>query len=391
MVAACNDQRGDTPMKMLTGIAATFALAAAASAAAHGPDFFAPRLAPSAVYTETNASDNNEILVFTRHRDGELRLASKASTRGAGTDSGLGSQGALALRRDGRRLYAVNAGSNDISVFATRPGGLVFIERVPSGGTSPISLTVREDVLYVLNAGDAALGIAANITGFDIGEDRRLHPIPDSTRALSTANPAPAQIEFDPWGDVLVVTEKATNQIDLYAVEDGLATGPFVAPSNGATPFGFAFDRRGRLIVSEAFGGAAAASAVSSYDVDDASSPLELISGSVPTLQTAACWVVVTKDGRFAYTTNTGSGNVSGYRISHAGRLTLLKPTGVSGSTGAGSTPTDMALSADSRALFTLNPGVGTLASFRIRVNGNLVPAGTALGIPGSASGLAAH
>ena len=34
---------------------------------------------------------------------------------------------------------------------------------------------------------------------------------------------------------------------------------------------------------------------------------LHLVSPSVPTGQTAACWIVVTKDGKYAYTTNTGS------------------------------------------------------------------------------------
>ena len=118
----------------------------------------------------------------------------------------------------------------------------------------------------------------------------------------------PAQISFNIFGDVLVVAEKNTNKIDLFDVEDGIAQGPNVQVSNGMTPFGFAFDRRDHLIVSEAFGGAANASALSSYEVDGGIYPLEVVSGSVATHQTAACWVVVSRNGRFAYTTNTGSG-----------------------------------------------------------------------------------
>jgi 6-phosphogluconolactonase len=376
-------------MRTLQRIAAAIALAAAASASAGDWGFTQPHQGPRAVYTQTNASTGNEILVFRRAQNGDLQLAATVATRGIGTDGGLGNQGSLLLRRDGRRLYAVNAGSNDISVFAARSHGLVMIERVPSGGTRPISLALHDDTLYVLNAGDAATGAAANITGFYIGDDRRVRPIPDSTRALSAANPGPAQIEFDPWGDTLVVTEKGTNKIDLFDVADGVAGPASVRVSNGQTPFGFAFDKRGRLIVSEAFGGAANASALSSYELDDAASPLEVISGSVPTHQTAACWVVVTKDGRFAYTTNTGSGSISAYRISRAGRLMLLDADGVTAATGAG--PIDIALSNDGRFLYSLNSGDGTLSAFRVRADGHLSRISTEIGLPGSANGLVAH
>src|SRR5206468_4762317 len=136
------------------------------------------------------------------------------------------------------------------------------------------------NVLYVLNAGDATQGTAANVSGFHVGDHGRLEAIPNSTRPLSIATPGPAQISFGAWGDTLVVTEKNTNKIDLFDVQDGVASMPVAHTSNGMTPFGFAFDKRGHLIVSEAFGGAAGASALSSYDFDDAADPLEVITGS---------------------------------------------------------------------------------------------------------------
>lgn len=188
-------------------------------------------------------------------------------TGGLGTGGGVGNQGALALDDGGDFLFAVNAGSNDISVLRTRPGGLTLVDRVASGGVSPISLTVSGDLLYALNAGSGSA--------------------PGSIQ----------QIQFDPAGHVLVVTEKATNSISTYTVgRDGIASGPNVQPSNSATPF--AFDTRGRLIVSEAFGGAA--SALSSYDVGR-DGVLETISPSVFAAQErAACWVVGTRNGRYA-------------------------------------------------------------------------------------------
>jgi 6-phosphogluconolactonase len=227
---------------------------------------------------------------------------------GAGTGGGLGSQGALVL--DGRRLFAVNAGSNTISALRIGRGDNVSLTDVArSRGVNPISLTVHGRLLYVLNAGDATT--PANIHGFLVLFDE-LVPLPGSSRPLSAASPGPAQIEFTPNGRHLVVTEKDTNRIVSYRVgRFGNASGPNARPSAGQTPFGFAFDRRGRLIVSEAFGGAPDASVLSSYRIA-ADGTISAIDPNVATTETAACWVVVTKDGRYTYATNTGSNSISG-------------------------------------------------------------------------------
>jgi 6-phosphogluconolactonase (cycloisomerase 2 family) len=363
---------------MAIGLAASFV-----TPLAHATDY--GESLPRVIYTETNAVSGNEILVFMRY-DGHLVLSARVATRGTGTDGGLGNQGALVLSENGRRLYAVNAGSSDISVFAVRGGSLALIQRLPSGGSSPVSIALHDSVLYALNASDAG-----NVSGFSVTDDGRLQPIPGSTRPLSAAAVGPAQVEFNKAGDVLVVTEKATNKISIYAVNDGLASGPYVRDSNGATPFGFAFDKRDHLIVSEAFGGAAGVSALSSYDIDDAQWPIELISGSVPDHQAAACWVVVTRNGRYAYTSNTGSGNISGYRVAHNGALSLLTPGGITGVVGAGTGPTDLALSRNSQTLVSLNPPVGTIQLFSVNADGSLVRGETLHGISGSATGLVAR
>jgi 6-phosphogluconolactonase (cycloisomerase 2 family) len=195
-------------------------------------------------------------------------------------------------------------------------------------------------------------------------------------------------VSFDPEGELLVVTEKNTNLIDLYEVgQNGRASGPSTHPSSGATPFGFAFDKRDHLIVSEAFGGAPDQSAVSSYEEDDEA--LEPITVSAGTTETAACWIVVTDNGRFTYTTNTGSGSISGYRISHDGELTLLDADGRTGVTGPG--PIDMALTRNSRFLYSLNSGDGTISGFRVGADGSLTSISGATGLPTAATGLAAR
>lgn len=339
------------------------------------------------VYTMSNAAENT-ILVFHRSADGRLSQAVTVPTGGAGTGANFGSQGALALSKDGRWLFAVNAGSNSVSVLEQRSTGLTLAHTVASGGTLPESIALSGDLVYVLND-----GAPANITGFFFDDDRgALYPIADSTRPLSGASPDAPQIGFDNSGSLLFVTEKATNLIDTYQIqEDGTPDGPQVQNSNGKTPFGFSFDRSNHLIVSEAFGGQPNKSAVSSYEVDD-EGILETISGSVPTNQTASCWVVITRNGKFAYTSDTGSGAITGYRIRHDGMLSLLDPTGVSAPTGGpASKPVDLALTRGSRFLYGINVGTGTLIGWRVQVDGQLTFLRQVEQVPTSATGLVAR
>jgi 6-phosphogluconolactonase len=337
-----------------------------------------------AVYTLTNSAAGNAVAVFNRADDGMLSSGGQVATTGLGSGGGLGSQGALVLSRNGQWLFAVNAGSNDISVFSARSGGLTLVSKTASGGVRPVSLAVHDDVLYVLNGGGVN-----NISGFRIGDNGTLHPIAGSTRPLSADATGPAQIEFNRDGEELVVTEKATNKISLYSVDNGVANGPVVRNSVGVTPFGFAFDKRDHLIVSEAFGGAANASALTSYNLEAEWNELQTISPSVKDNQSAACWVVTTRNGRYAYTSNTGSGTISGYDIDRHGRLFLLNADGVTGVTGAN--PTDMALSRNSQYLYAITPRTGLVTAFKVGANGGLTAINGGNGIPASAVGLAAR
>jgi len=336
----------------------------------------------SAVYTLSNSSAGNEVIMYTRSASGHLSMSGSYATNGTGTGSGLGSQGAVILSKG--FLFAVNAGSDEVSVMNVSPGGLSVADKVSSGGTMPISLTVHNNLLYVLNAGGSG-----NITGFWISGSGNLTPIPGSTQPLSGAGVGPAQVEFNPSGNVLVVTEKGTNSINTYAVSsNGVAGSPITQPSVGNTPFGFEFDKRGLLIVSDAFGGGANAGAMSSYNVSP--SGISLVTGPVANSQTAPCWVVVTKNGKYTYTSNTGTHNISGYTIGHDGSITLFNDGGNTASTGAG--PIDMAISNNSQYLYSLNAGDHSISVFRIdNGHGGLSPVQTVSGLPAGSAGLTAN
>ncbi|MGI0493561.1 lactonase family protein [Alkalinema pantanalense CENA528] len=340
------------------------------------------------LYTASNATDVNQVLAFQQMRDGSLKAIGTTATGGKGSGSGLGNQGGLALTRDRRLLLAVNAGSNEISVFRFNGDQPVLVNKVSSGGTRPVSIAVQNQTVYVLNAG------SDDIVGFRLYSSGQLVQLPDSRRPLSGQGTAPAQVSFTPDGSFVVVTEKSTNQIATFPViyygNVGYLGNRISNPSVANTPFGFAFDRKGRLLVSEAVGGAPNGSSISSYNLFN-NGRLKTITPAAKTNQTAACWVVVSKDGEYAYTSNTASGTLSGFKILPNGALKALNADGVTASTGTGSGPIDMIFSRNGRFLSSLNTGNGTITTFRLREGGRLVSSGSISNLPRSANGLVAR
>ena len=331
---------------------------------------------PGAVYAMTNAPEGNEVVAFDRSAKGMLKFMASYPTQGLGSGGNavdaLGSQGALVLTQDKRWLLAVNAGSNQISVFRVLPDGLKLTDVVGSGGEFPVSLAPYHDLLYVLNAGSE--GGKANIAGFRLNHRGKLISFQDSIRPLE--GNGYHQVGFDPRGRVLVVTQGipgVINDILVFSVDrDGLpGAAPVISPSEGVVPFGFIFDARGHLLVSEAGSGA-----VSSYKILKDNS-LQTISSSVANGQTATCWIVGNRRG-FVYTANTGSGTISAYKLKpREGRLVL-----VDAEAGSGNAPIDMTTTTNGLFLYALNANDGTVGAFRIRSDGSLKDLGVTGGLP---------
>lgn len=331
---------------------------------------------PGAVFTQTNEAGRNELVEYARAPDGSLTLVGRFGTGGTGLGTGLNAQGALV--REGRWLFVVNAGSNDVSTFDLASSPPSLVSRVGSSGTQPVSVTAHGGVVYVLNAAEAG-----NISGFRIGPGGALDAIPGATLPLSATNVTPTEVAFAPDGDTLIVTEKGDNQIDAYHVDEtGVAHGPVVNPSDGPAPFGFDFTRWGELVVSEA-----AQSAASAYTIERDVN-LRSISASVLNTQSAACWLVVAPDGRTAFTANAGSGTLSAYRIGQDGQLTL--EAAVAASVGADTShPADMAFAGLGRYLYSLANVAGTITALRVQ-GGTLTSLGVVDSLPASATGLVA-
>lgn len=359
--------------KSLARVGALFLFLAACANFASARD----RDGSGTVYLLSNETSGNRVLVFARDEYGRLTPGDGIATGGKGSGGGLGSQGALAS--DGEYLLAVNAGSNDVSVLRIGRRGLQLVDRIPSGGVKPVSVTIDRNLVYVLNAG------SDNIAGFWLDFFGRLHALPDSEHGLSGTGTAPAQIQFANDGRMLVVTEKNTDKIDIFSLDrKGAPVALHAIPSGAPTPFGFAVTRHNQIIVSEAAGGATNAGALGSYGVNRDGELYE-ISPVVSTTQTAACWVVVTRNERFAFTTNTGANTISSYALRGNGDLQLLDA--IAGTTGAG--PIDMSLSDDDEFLHVLNSTGRSISTFRV-FRGTLIWMSTTTGLPTAAAGLIA-
>src|SRR5271169_3055879 len=119
-------------------LAATIGLLGAASASASVASAVVGH-----VYVNDNTAGTNTIGAFDRHADGTLtpEAGSPFAAGGAGTGSGLASQGALQMSANGRFLIAVDAGSNQISVLRIKPGGTLMLVAhgvFSSGGVLPV-------------------------------------------------------------------------------------------------------------------------------------------------------------------------------------------------------------------------------------------------------------
>jgi 6-phosphogluconolactonase (cycloisomerase 2 family) len=338
------------------------------------------------VFTMSNSAKQNRVLTWSRAANGSLTFIGRTRTGGRGTGGALNNQGGLALSANGRWLYVVNAGSDSVSVLRVDGTALTLTDVEPSRGDRPISVTNRGSLVYVLNAGGKG-----NIRGFRRGKSGRLSFISGSGRPLSSSNALPVQVGFSVGGSQLIVTERATDRLSRYAVtSSGKTNGPFTRASAGAEPFGFDFAPDGSLVVSEAGNHVNDGSSASSYRFN-AGGGLNVVSAAVPTTETAACWTVITPDGRFAYVTNTPDHSISGFSLGSGGTLTMLDAGGRTAATGAGSFPIDLDSSADSRFLYVLAAGTDRILAYAIGGDGSLDAIPGVTGLPGAANGLVAR
>ena len=330
------------------------------------------------IYVQTNDASRNEVVAFDRAADGRLSRLGRFETGGLGSGvPHLASQSSLAL--GGGRLLVTNAGSDELSLFRVATDGLELVARTASGGQAPTSVAVHGDLAYVLNNG------TPGIAGFSLA-DGSLMPLEGSVRPLA-AEADPAQIAFSPNGRTLVVTERGTNSISTFAVDQtGLAAEPETIASLGATPYGFDFAGEA-VVVTEAFGGEIGAAAASSYSLS--AGRLEPLSASVADTRSEVCWAAVSKDGRFVYVTNFGDCTISSYAVGDDGSIKLAEAVAASTRIGEKGVR-DEAITGDGRFLYALDADAQRIFGWSVGEDGSLSPIGDADGLPKTVAGLAA-
>jgi 6-phosphogluconolactonase len=335
---------------------------------------------PGAVFVMTNAADKNQVVAFDRATDGTLSHEQSYDTGGRGSggvNDPLEAQGSLTLSQDHVFLFAVNAGSGNVSVFGVKGSDLTLLDKTPSGGSEPVAVAEHNNLVYVLNSGGAG-----SVVGFSLDSRGHLTQIDNSTAFLTANVTGGASIAFSPNGQFLLVTERLSNNIDVFTVRNNGTLAPVVVnPSPAPGAFSVTLAPDGKAIVSETGpANATNGSAVSSYSVLP-NGMLSAVSQSVPTLGSANCWNAVTPDGSKVYVSNAGSSTISGFAISQNGALTPLPGT-VVGTNPDGATNLDIAISDDGRYLYSLNSGSGNIGVFAIEQDGTLTSLGQAGELP---------
>ena len=339
-----------------------------------------PSTTAGAVFVMTNAADRNEIISYKRAADGSLQAGRRFATGGRGSGGNndpLESQGSLTLSQDHNLLFAVNAGSGELSVFRVHGSDLWLVDKQLTGGAEPNAVAQYGQLLYVLNTGGSS-----SVVGFRVSDDGRLRPIPNSLSFLSTNTSGAASLAFSPNGQFLLVTERETNNIDVFLVEKNGTLSPIVInASAGPGAFSVVFAPNGAALVTETGPtGGHDASAISSYAVAS-NGTLSAISTSVPTLGAATCWNAVTPNGKWVYTSNAGTSNISGFNIAANGALTALPGT-IVGTNPSGATNLDIAITSDGNFLYSLDGEIGMISIFGIQSDGTLTNLGTVGGLP---------
>lgn len=358
---------------MLGALAVLAGAASASAGGGHGSG--------RAVFVLTDNLNGNQVVAYDRVGDGRLKQAGTYDTGGNGGQLAgsavdhTASQGALAYDPSHDLLFAVNAGSSTVSVFTVSGDRLTRTQVISSGGSFPVSVTVHEGVVYVLNALDGG-----SVQGYvEVGD--QLLALPGSLRALGlnpSATPqftnTPGQVAFTPDGSRVIVTTKANgSSIEVFGVGPFgyLSASPVVDVEPGTVPFAVSFDGGGNLVVAEA-----GTNALATYSVN-ANDTVTLLD-RVPTGQAATCWVV--RSGSFFYASNAGSASESGFASGAGGALTLLGATPTDGGT------VDASATPDGAFLYVQAGAQGTVDGYRISADGSLTAAGSVT-VPGAAGG----
>lgn len=386
------------------------------------PPVSLPLLPPSPVqgwiYTEADsgASNSNVVYALAYRQDGSIRPLTirEWPTGGTGDKLILGkSAGAWAgdsqvsLSPDHKFLFAVNQGSDNISVFRVNAstGNLTAVpgSPFPSGGHAPISVSFNGRFLVVANhgylTGDKPPGIPSRTgyTSFTVSPSGALHQI----STLPDPAAAPIETALSPTGNVVfssgffsfklhVMRLAASGQLANApgspapfprSVTAGRKAPPVLPPPAVGLPFGVSVNPVKPFV----YYAATVAGRVAVYRYGP-SGRLTFVSQVNNNGSLAGCWTAITRNGRFLYVANSGTRSISAFAVSAGGaHLTQIQNV----HTPSDGTVWNLALDPTNRFLYVVadhqdadfprpTPADGNFVdAFRIAGNGMLKPIAT--------------
>lgn len=285
------------------------------------------------VYVESNtpAPEGNSILAFRRDDAGNLSPVpgSPFATGGAGVgnmDLVSGQRDSdqnLVLSSDGTRLFAVNSGSNDVSVFnILSDGGLVPVQGspFPSNGFNPVSVGLAGNYLYVAHKG--VEGGLPSYTGLLVSADGRLAPVFGATIEVPVGS-SPSQALVAGGGSFLMGADFGSGLLQSF---DILADGALAqhTPQSlpvDSVPLGLQEHPNQPLI----YVGFVSTNELGVYSYDDAGDLTFL--RAVENSGRAICWIALNSAGTCLYTSNTGDNSISSYNLADASRPVEIQRT----------------------------------------------------------------
>ncbi|MGI9117745.1 MAG: lactonase family protein [Gaiellales bacterium] len=347
-------------------IAFAITLALIAAPAAHAAGTTAS-CGAGQVYTQTNDPAGNQLVVLRAGRDGRLAQRQLVAAGGLGIGTHVTSGASVAVSADGCRVAIVNAGSGAIAVFRIAPGGrATFAGSALAGGARAISVALHGNDVAALST---TPGANTTVRTFR-ATGRRVTPVPGSQQAIAGATDG-GQIAYTRNGRYLVVTTRKSLGLVTFRVDDGVPVpAEQLVPGPAHWPYGFALTPANQAIVSLADFGPPVSGAYASYAITPAGGITE-VTPPIPG-QTAACWVAVAPDGRYAWGVNADAKELVTLSVSAKGAIAATGTTTTGESAGR-----DAAVSADGRFLYLLRPDAHDILAYRIGADGGLTLIGS--------------
>jgi 6-phosphogluconolactonase (cycloisomerase 2 family) len=326
-------------------------------------------------YVQSNiAVDGKNSVMIIPYHAGDMKplTLSQCSSGGSGstdlTDSGvLDANDQVIVNPQHTLLFSANQGSDTIAVYKIQSnGGLQPVpgSPFPSGGKAPSSLGLSGNTLVVSNkAQDGVRDLkneAPNYTTFTVSSGGKLTPVPGSTiNAKPGSSPTDASVPVR--GGVAFGTEESGPIRSFSVSQQGVLTqapgSPYDPPPQAFAP-GFDDSKKFALGVAThpkqnlVYMGLPTIPALAVFSFDPNNGKLTFVSSTPVQGAYLPCWIQITKDGHWLYTSNADTNNITVFDISNPTKPKQIQTLAYQ----TPGNPWNIQLSPDDKFLFGITP-----------------------------------